>query len=338
MLRLVIVVGVCVFLSACGGGSGSVKAPGGVNISASISSAGKSASVTFSNSSIASSIEASSSLSSASEASTDLYGLYVALHMGRNNQLLGNQQREDQFFKFVRDNGFNYLIFYELEGLDSNSMKAQQLASLIDRAKSTAGVTQVAAALGSANEADTVVAYNNAYAASARIDVLNVEYEFWNKKNRDIEFAKTISMLEYFRKVASANNLVTEIYIGWIDATEAVSLANVTDRILVHYYRQNDVGIVNFGIERLEWLAAASRKVKVVPIFSNEGPNNTNDLPFMGCWLETNANQQAYRSWKSQYDALEKPWKENIEVLGSTWFIYDKFFDIGTGAVNGCTN
>jgi hypothetical protein len=106
----------------------------------------------------------------------------------------------------------------------------------------------------------------------------------------------------------------------------------------VHYYRQNDVGIVNFGIERLEWLAAASRKVKVVPIFSNEGPNNTNDLPFMGCWLETNANQQAYRSWKSQYDALEKPWKENIEVLGSTWFIYDKFFDIGTGAVNGCTN
>ena len=105
-------------------------------------------------------------------------------------------------------------------------------------------------------------------------------------------------------------------------------MANVTDRILVHFYRQNDVGIINYGLERLEWMAAASRRVQIAPIFSNEGPKNTFDLPFMGCWLEENDHYQAYRSWKSQYDALNKDWQQNIHAVGSIWYVYDKFLDV----------
>lgn len=346
MLKKLVCLFATLILCSCGGGSGAVKKGGESFVSASSSSAviisssaAQSSSSQMIQSSSQNSVSSLSSGSSSSHANTAaLYGLYVSLHMGRTDQLLGDAQREEQFLKFVRDNGFNYLIFYELEGLDPNSVKAQQIASLISRAKMTAGVTQVAAALGDASEADTVVNFNDGRAESERINVLNVEYEFWNKTDRKTEFAKVISMLERFNAVASANQLTTEIYIGWIDATEAVSLANVTDRILVHFYRPNDVDIVNFGIERLEWLAAASRKVKIAPIFSNEGPKNTNDLPFMGCWLETHSNQQAYTSWKLQYDALNKPWQDNIEVVGATWFIYDKFLDVGAGASNGCSN
>jgi hypothetical protein len=333
MLRLFVIASSLFFLSACGGGSSSVK-----NNETSLNSSNASV-----DSSTASSISSSvSSVSSSAAASSDaatagLYGLYVSLHMGREDQLLGNAAREEQFLKFVADNGFNYLIFYELEGMEPDSVKAKQFASLVGRAKSNAGVTQVAAALGDADQADVVVAYNNGHPASERIDVLNVEYEFWNKSNRKVEFANTISMLERFNAAASANNLTTEIYIGWVDAIEAVSLANVTDRILVHYYRENEIDIINYGIERLEWMAAASRKVKVAPIFSAEGPKNTYDAPFMGCWLEKNGNQQAFKAWKEQYDALDKPWKENLEIVGSTWFIYDKFLDVGIGPENGCS-
>lgn len=335
MLRQLMILGSFIFLASCGGGSSAIKNNGGSFISASTSSAAKSSAAVSSLSSAAVSSVASSS---ATDETAGLYGLYVSLHMGRNDQLLGNAQREEQFIKFVRDGGFTYLIFYELEGMGPTSTKAQQFASLVSRAKLTAGVTEVGAALGDAGEADTVVAYNNGRPVSERIDVLNVEYEFWNKPDRKTEFATTISMLERFKTVAMAHQLTTEIYIGWVDATEAVSLANVTDRILVHYYRPSDINIVNFGIERLEWMAAASRKVKVAPIFSSEGPKNTYDAPFMGCWLEKNPHQQAYKSWKAQYDAIDKPWKENIEVVGSTWFVYDKFLDVGIGAANGCTN
>lgn len=337
MLRQLMILGCFIFLASCGGGSGAIKNNGGSYISASTSSAAQSSATVSSLSSTAVS-SVTSSAATSSKATAGLYGLYVSLHMGRNDQLLGNAQREEQFIKFVRDGGFTYLIFYELEGMGPASIKAQQFASLVSRAKLTAGVTEVGAALGDAGEADTVVAYNNGKPAFERIDVLNVEYEFWNKPDRKTEFTTTISMLERFKTVAMANQLTTEIYIGWVDATEAVSLANVTDRILVHYYRPNDINIVNFGIERLEWMAAASRKVKVAPIFSSEGPKNTYDAPFMGCWLEKNPHQQAYKSWKAQYDAIDKPWKENIEVVGSTWFVYDKFLDVGIGAANGCTN
>ncbi len=337
MLKKLVFVLLSITLGACGGGSGAVKNNGENYVSASSTSAFTVSSESSSQVPVASSVAMSSSSVSSSEETAKIYGLYVSLHMGRNDQLLGNAQREQQFINFVRDGGFTYLIFYELEGMNPSSAKAQQFASLVSRAKLTAGVTQVGAALGNASEADTVVAYNNNRPASERIDVLNVEYEFWNKPDRKTEFATTISMLERFRAVASANQLMTEIYIGWIEEAEAAPLANVTDRILVHFYRPNDVNIVNFGIERLEWLAAASRKVKIAPIFSNEGPNNTNDLPFMGCWLEKNPHQQAYTSWKAQYDALDKPWQANIEVVGSTWFVYDKFLDVGT-STSGCTN
>lgn len=337
MLRHVIIFSSVIFLAACGGGSGAIKNNGGSYVSASTSSVASSSAGVSSVSSAGVSSGASSS-AIANETTASFYGLYVSLHMGRSDQLLGNAQREEQFLKFIRDGGFTYLIFYELEGMAPASVKAQQFASLVSRAKLTTGVTEVGAALGDASEADTVVAYNQGRPASERIDVLNVEYEFWNKPNRKTEFATTISMLERFKTVALANRLTTEIYIGWVDATEAVSLANVTDRILVHYYRPNDINIINFGIERLEWMAAASRKVKVAPIFSSEGPKNTYDAPFMGCWLEKNPHQQAFKSWKAQYDAIDKPWKDNIEIVGSTWFIYDKFLDVGIGAANGCSD
>ncbi len=309
-------------LVSCGGGTGATK-PASSASAISISASSKS--IAASASSLSSS---ASSIAPAVQVNDAIYGLYVSLGIGRANPLLGNATQEAAFLKFVRDNGFNYLIFYDLEGLNSASREAGQLASLIQRAKSQFGVQQIGAALGSANEADTVVTYNNAHENISRIDVLNLEYEFWNKKNRTEEFNTAINTLNYFKTVAANSNLKTEIYIGWVSDQEAKQLGEVVDRILVHYYVTTDRDIINYGLDRLQSLAGASRKVRIAPIFSNEGPTNTADLPFMGTWLETHPNEQAFKSWISGYMGLQKSWQANLDVVGSVWFVYRHFADI----------
>lgn len=262
-------------------------------------------------------------------ACTEINAMYVKLDSTtRIAGVLGDTAAENTLLKFARDNGINYLIMYDLQGLVANSTRATQLASLISRAKTQYGVQQVGAALAESQFADNIVAYNNSHAVNERIDVLNVEREFWRSAtNRAAEFDTTINVLNYFKNVGTANNLITEIYIGWITATEGARLGDAVDRVLVHYYRQNDTDIVNYGVERLQYLAGASRKVKVIPIFSNEGPETTDDAEtyFMGNWLATNPNDKAFKSWLSGYNQLSGSWKNNIEVIGSNWFLYNHF-------------
>ena len=273
---------------------------------------------------------------------TEINAMYVKLDSTtRINGVLGNTTAENAMLKFARDNGINYLIMYDLQGLIANSTRATQLASLISRAKTQYGVQQVGAALAESQFADNIVAYNNSHAANERIDVLNVEKEFWRSTtNRAAEFDATINVLNYFKNVGTANNLTTEIYIGWITANEGARLGDAVDRVLVHYYRQNDTELVDYGVERLQYLAGASRKVKVIPIFSNEGPDTTDDAEtyFMGNWLATNPNDKAFKSWIAGYNALTGSWKNNIEVIGSNWFLYNHFPAIYAAKPNHITS
>ncbi|RZA05372.1 MAG: hypothetical protein EOO68_06725 [Moraxellaceae bacterium] len=339
----------CLMLVACGGGSSSIKSDR--PIVAPLSSSSSSNSSSFAASSIVSTSAESSvvSVTSSSSSSTEtvnvvsngkLYGLYVSLDKGHPNSPLGSAEKQDAFLKFVRDNGFNYLIMYGLEGMSASSTHATELAALIKRSRAQYGVVQIGAALGSAEEANTVVTYNKAHTIDERIDVLNVEYEFWNMPDRVAAFANTINMLNTFKAVGLANNMETEIYIGWITAAEGEQLANAADRILVHYYRTNDETIIDYGIERLQYLAAGiektgskktnRKKIRIAPIFSAEGPTNTADVPFMGTWLETHSNDQAFQSWLAGYNALNASWKSTIDIMGGTWFVYEKFLDIHT--------
>lgn len=260
---------------------------------------------------------------------TSLNAMYVKLTPSATIAgVLGDTNAENTLLNFARNNGINYFIFYDLQGLVATSTQATQLASLIERAKTQYGVQQVGAALGDAPYADNIVAYNNSHSFNQRIDVLNLEKEFWNEgANRATAFNQTLSILSHFRNTAAANSLTTEIYIGWPTAAEGAQLGDAVDRVLVHYYRQNDTDIVNYGVERLQYLAGASKRVNVVPIFSNEGPATTGDTTayFMGLWLDTNPNEKAFKSWMVGYNNLTGSWKSNINVLGSNWFLYNHF-------------
>ncbi|KMQ49880.1 hypothetical protein CHISP_3233 [Chitinispirillum alkaliphilum] len=171
--------------------------------------------------------------------------------------------------------------------------------------------------------------------------MFNLEFEFWSHDldglgycyylseygecNRENAFAFYIEQLNILRAAAHPINVETEIHIGWITETEAAQIANAVDRVLVHYYRQNDYDIVNYGIDRLIDLAGAGGNIRVAPIFSSEGTDNTDDLPFMGDWLFTHPVDQAFESWYNQYSTLAGQWKENINILGAVWFTYGRF-------------
>lgn len=256
-------------------------------------------------------------------------GMYVSLGHAQNG-ILGNTSKENKLLTFAEDNGFNYLIFYDLEGMSSNPQRQAQLASLITEAKTHYGIDQVAAALGAASSADEVINYNEGRATEAKIDVLNLEYEFWNRADRANAFQNTLDILAYFESVSSNGGLETEIYIGWITPEEGAALSSAVDRVLVHYYRQNDINILNYGLERLEYLAAGDSMLKIAPIFSNEGPTNTGDPTgyFMGPWLENHSIHQPFNSWMEEYQQLNEGWKSNLDVMGTTWFLYNYFDDI----------
>jgi hypothetical protein len=279
-----------------------------------------------------SSASVSSTPISAALLPTDTYGLYVVLgRPGEKDLLLGNAQAEQALLTFVRDNGFNYLVFYDAFNRELLNDRSDAIASLISRAKAEYDVREVGVALGDKRGADLVVEYNSDRDANARIDVLNLEYEFWNQTPRDEAFAFSVDALSYFNDVGKTHSLLTETYIGWIEQHEGDALARVLDRVLVHYYRTTDVGNVDVGLERLEYLAAGRAglsPLRFLPIFSSEGPENTLDLPFMGTWLETHPHEQAKETWATEYAALEADWTSALHHEGASWYVYDKFLDV----------
>ncbi|MBU2884220.1 discoidin domain-containing protein [Gilvimarinus agarilyticus] len=265
----------------------------------------------------------------------EINGMYVSLNRG-NTDLLGNFNRETELLEFSQSNGINYLILYGLEGMGPDVSRQNKLANFISRAKTYYGIQEIAAALGSASSADEMLAYNNTRTNIEKLDVLNLEYEFWNREDREQAFTETMNILSHFDSVARGNELKTEIYIGWINAEEGAALADAVDRVLVHYYRQDDINIIQYGLDRLEFLASGSRTVEIAPIFSNEGPTNTGDPTsyFMGPWLETHSIDQPFKTWMTEYQQLDDVWKQKLEVVGSTWFLYNHFADISVNNEN----
>jgi hypothetical protein len=262
-----------------------------------------------------------------------LNGMYV-YGLGEDDlSILGNESKENTLLKYAKDRGFNYLLCYEIYAIIALEERGDALAAFISKARNIYGIQQIGAALNQSGHADAVVEYNRTHAINERIDVLNLEFEFWNPytqtpAQRAAAFNNSINILNRFKTLGLANNLETEVYIGQIDATEGIRLANAVDRILVHFYRTSDVNIINYNLYRLEYLAAANKKVRIAPIFSNEGPTNTQDIPFMGTWLETHSQDQAFKTWMEGYNALNAPWKANLEIMGAQWFIYNNFMDI----------
>ena len=252
------------------------------------------------------------------------------------NTWLGNTALENAVLTYAQGNGYNYLLFYDLGGLNWTSTTVKSnLAAFLTRGKSTYGITQY----GASGEiysffANEIVPYNNSRTiASEKFDVLNYEFEFWNQASitslyyakylapnglsNDTAGAWKFAWGEYKKmdSLAAAKGVISEIYLGWPTLGQMQQVVSKADRILLHAYRPTDVDLYAYSKGRLQDIATMGINTKIIPIFSSESS-------FMGSYLTTNPITKPYQKYSADYTAETGSFKQYINLQGYIWFHY----------------
>ncbi len=263
---------------------------------------------------------------------TNVRGMYVK----NINNWLGDVTAENAILTYAQGNAYTYITFYDLGSLNfSSSTTKNALASFINRAKTQYGLLEMGAAGETASFfSNNIIPYNNGRSlASEKFDVLNFEFEFWvsssvsslycskylspNGFSCDTAGAYKFAKREMLAMaaIASANGLISEMYLGWPTKGQIQDVANAMDRILLHAYRPTDADVYQYSKNRLIDAASVGHSVKIIPLFSAESA-------FMGPWLNSHPLTQAYQTYASYYTAETGSWKQNINLQGYHWFTY----------------
>jgi len=274
----------------------------------------------------------------------DVRGLYVNDFL----TIIGNPAAETQLLEFARDQGFNYLLLYNLYFIHSQKfditdpVSAKPLADFMRRARRDYGVRSFGAVGESAKSFDRLKAFNQLYKDSeARFEVFNLEFEFWNTKMIDKYYCKTYlsqnqlpcdtaGAFQYYhdqllkiKSKAQESGALTEVYIGKPTIGQCQIIGEICDRVLVHYYRKSPIynnqnSIYNYHSYRLSALAPHHGTLDVMPIFGG-GPK------FMGDWLTNHPMEEAfdtYKDGKNAYYPKTESWKDKINLVGAQWYRY----------------
>ncbi|MFT4680333.1 MAG: hypothetical protein ACI9YU_000161 [Flavobacteriales bacterium] len=279
---------------------------------------------------------------------SDTKGMYV----NDFKLIVGNLAEEDELLDYAQDNGFNYLILYNLYYINNNLFEITDasaslpLSDFIYKAKTMYGIHSIAGVGEKFTSFNTIHAYNQLHLGEPlkQLDVYNMEFEFWNNgttgpggyycttyltpNGLPCDTANAFDF--YLEEMCRLDSLCdehsyvsSETYIGNPTSGQCTALNNCADRVLVHYYRSSDVygdgtSIYNYKSYRLPALAASDSFSNVMPIFACTEE-------FMGEWLETNPHNQAFDTWLTGTDGYDSdigPWKSNTCVEGSVWFKY----------------
>lgn len=282
----------------------------------------------------------------------------VGLYVDDFKNILGDEIAETSLLEFAQDNGFNYLLLYNLSYIHTHKYdltdpdEAIILANFIERAKTDYGIAQVGA-VGEKNASfDKVEVFNTLFGDSwfQKIDVLNLEFEFWTDVLSDVfgyycenylepggypctnagAFDFYRDQLELIDERAHDMGIISEIYLGYTSDEESIALGERVDRILLHHYRTNHVygdgsSIYNYHTYRIRAIALSERKPAVMPIFSSRSYH-------MGPWLEDHSLHEAMETWLYGIDGYYDDDSEGVSELpisGNIWYRYTSFLDIG---------
>jgi len=279
----------------------------------------------------------------------------VGLYVNDFKTIIGDPVKETALLNYAQDNGFNYLILYNLNYIHNNifalddATTSLPLANFINTAKTSYGILQVAA-VGEKNASfDKIKIYNSFYPAdpNKRFDVFNIEFEFWNAGSVgpgdyycttylvpggypctiDGAFSFYIAQLTLLKTYCDANGIIAETYIGYPTATQSEQIVLQTHRVLVHYYRTSDVygsgnSIYQYNSYRIEDLA--QHPVTILPIFSSR-------VAHMYTWLLTHPLTQPYVTFLTGvngFNAQVGAWKSNVTFDGYVWYRYSELAEI----------
>lgn len=276
------------------------------------------------------------------------FGQIKAMYVNDFKYIVGDIPKEDELLSYAQDSGFNYLIFYNLYYIHNNlfdltdPVASQPLADFLSKAKDDYGILYAGAVGETFNSFANIHDYNLDHLAtpSERFDIYNLEFEFWNLSTTGpggyycttyLEPAPcdTVEAFNFsFNELCRIDSLTgeypwlsSEVYIGNPSVTQCAKLATCVDRILVHYYRSSDTyaggnSIYNYKKYRMEALTDSVASTKIMPIFAGT-PS------FMGTWLETHPESQAFETWMygvNAYDDEMGAWTSKVTIDGYVWY------------------
>ncbi len=265
-----------------------------------------------------------------------------SLYVNGFQEILGNTTKQDSLLDYSVEHNINTLLLYELHlvlvGDLSNPATTQSLANFIAKAKTLYGIQKITAVGENVAFFNSVGLYNQAHSAvSERIDVYNLEFEFWNDSlivpggyycttylqpngytcDRTGAFQFYLGQLTQINALADATSfgIVVETYVGWPSQAEASAIVPIVDRVLLHAYRPSPETAFAYTEERLQFFAALQQSVNVYVIFSAESE-------FMQTWLESNSMLAAEQIYDDDYNSAVGTWKNYINLCGFTYFAY----------------
>ncbi|MDQ3048988.1 MAG: T9SS type A sorting domain-containing protein [Bacteroidota bacterium] len=278
------------------------------------------------------------SLQNLSAQTASVRGLYV----DGFSSIIGNATAEDSLLTYSSNNNFNYLTLYDLWPIHvsydlTNVSSSSILADFIRKAKQIYGITQIGAPGENFFFFNNVInVYNQLHTDPLeKIDVYNVEFEFWNTTSvgpgdyycvtylQPAGFScDTAGAFSYYKtllhqvdSLGDANGVMSETYVGWFNTGQGIEMGDEVDRILLHDYISNNSALYSYVNPRLQALAARNILTTVIPIFSAEPA-------FMGPWISTNLPVQAYTDLNSYLTSETGTWKQYIDLAGYQWFAY----------------
>lgn len=280
----------------------------------------------------------------------------VGLYIDDFKNIIGDDIKETELLDFAVDNGFNYLLLYNLSYIDDHIISIDDpvesvlLADFIERAKKEYGMVQVGA-VGETNASfDKIEAFNGFQGDDwfRKFDVLNMEFEFWTDTDALLDYycenylddaglpctnaAAYVyyeGQLEDIDERADEMGIISEIYIGYTTDPQSISLAERCDRMLLHHYRTTDVygdgtSIYNYHTYRIRAIALSERMPAVMPIFSSRSYH-------MGPWLLDHSLHQPFETWMFGVEGYLEDDSEGVAdlpIAGFQWYRYTSFLDL----------
>lgn len=274
------------------------------------------------------------------------------IYINNFKEIIGNQTAEDEMLSFVQNEGFNYLLLYNLYHIQTQMFDitsedtATPLIEFIEKAKTQYGIIEVGGVGEKFASFDKMTLYNEVVNQNPnqKIDVFHMEFEFWNKslakgyycdtylEKNGYPCTKAGAFDFYFDELLQLEDLSNQIgiksetYIGNPKRSECDLIGKVVDRALVHYYRKSDVyndgnSIYNFKKYRVKKLAPNNGTLNIIPVFSSRSYH-------MGPWLLENSQEQAIETWwfgQNGFDSQSGNWKNHINVEGYQWYRYTDY-------------
>lgn len=268
-----------------------------------------------------------------------LKGLYV----NDFYSIIGNQTKENALLSYAHSNNFNYLILYNTSKIHrqkyplDSKMGSKVWAEFIKKAKTEFAIKKIGVVGEKAASFIPANIYNRLVEEDIlkRIDVFNLEFEFWNKQlyNSGGYYCKTyllrqgydctnagafdfyIKQLKEMQKLKGESDVEIETYIGNPTDEQLATIAKVTDRILIHYYRKNIDRIAFYKLNRLLTIQRTNPDLKIAPIFSSRENHS-------GPWLKTHKIDELTPLFFYQLKSAPGIDLKSLNFDGIIWYRY----------------